>query len=191
VDGKHIAALGAARDTHREVLALLSDTARLSALRPETDVRWNPEDHGIYWILFAVDGTWAEPLDGWIELCLADRDDWSAKRRGVPAVGAGIALSDEYYEQVRSARLKDWRRDLAAGGVEVGVFDRYVRLWSTRSLTDLPRYDQSRYLAAWLDDTVAFLGRHAPELAGLAQPDGRQRSREPFGRSAHGGRGLG
>lgn len=164
MDAVHIAALAAARDTHRAVVSLLAEAASLASVKPESDVRWNKEDHGIYWVLFANTGTWAEPLDGWVELCVADRDDWSPRRFGVPSVGAGIALGEEYYEVVRSVRLRDWRESLAAGGVEVQVFDHYVRVWSTKYLTDLPDGDQAQYLATWLDETMAFLAEHDPGL---------------------------
>lgn len=191
MDATHIATLAAARDTHRAVISLLAEAAALSAFRPESDVRWNPEDHGIYWVLFSNAGTWAEPLDGWVELCIADRDDWSGKRLGVPAVGAGIALGDEYYEVVRSVRLKAWRERLAKGGVEVQVFDHYVRVWSTRYLTDLPDSDQAQDLATWLDEVMAFLADNDPGLASLAQSGGSQRGHEPVGGRSQGERGLG
>ncbi|GLZ35861.1 hypothetical protein Lesp02_80480 [Lentzea sp. NBRC 105346] len=190
MDTSHVGTLASARETHRAVVSLLADAARRSSFRPETDVRWNPEDHGIYWVLFSNAGTWAEPLDGWVELCIADRDDWTSQRRGVPAIGAGIALDEAYYEEVRSSRLKAWRQALGAGGVEVQVFDRYVRVWSTKYFSELPRREQPAHLASWLDETMAFLARHDPGLTGPAEPGGGERSGEPLGRRSHGLRGL-
>lgn len=81
--------------------ALSRRAALLSGLGHD-DGGWS-DGGGVPWRTFYVPTSWSAPLDGWVELHLADTDYWAIDRREHPALGAGLALPWPLVDQTRDA----------------------------------------------------------------------------------------
>lgn len=165
----HVAAYAKASETQDMLYGLLADAGDLCGYDREDGVDYHKEDFSQYWQIFNGDDTWAQPLDGYPELTIAESDGWTIDRAGEPAFGAGFTLPPDLHDQLRSADLLPWRERLSAEGVTVTEWESHVRVYRTLYLAELiakgPTIDsQARAVARWADESFAIVAAHPPNI---------------------------
>lgn len=164
----HVVTLAQTGETFDTLSTLLELAADLSENEPDGDFGCD-EDLSLYLQGFEAEGTWADPLDGYLELSLSGSDEWTREQTGEPAFGAGFNLPGDLEESLRSAARQPWRESLETQGVTVAELDGEILLYRTLYLADLvaegPTLDaQAQALATWADESFAILAAHDPSV---------------------------
>jgi hypothetical protein len=163
----HVAAFAKSSETHDILFTVLERAADMSAHDPDEGVGYPKDYFNQYWQAFKSDGTWAQPLEGYLELTVSESDEWTYDRAGEPAFGAGFTLPGDLQDQLRSAACAPWRGPLEAQGATIAEWDGYVRVYRTLYLAELigkgPTIDaQAQALAKWVDESFAIVTAHDP-----------------------------
>lgn len=165
----HVAAFAKASETHDILYTLLERAADLSAHDPDDGVGYPKDYFNQYWQAFKSDGTWALLLEGYLELMVAESDEWTYDRAGEPAFGAGIVLPGDLHDHLRSAACQPWRTALEFQGVTIAKWDDFVRVYRTFYLAELiamgPTIDaQALALKKWADESFAIVAANDPQV---------------------------
>ena len=177
----HVATFARTSETHDILFTLLERAADLSAHDADDGVGYPRDYFNQYWQAFKSESTWAIPLEGYLELTVAEGDEWTYSRAGEPAFGAGYSLPGDLRDELRAAARQPWRELLEAKGVTIAEWDGWVRVYRTLYLAELiPKGStidaQAQALAKWADDSFAIVAAHDPKVT-RTRPDTKRRSR--------------
>lgn len=167
---EHVNAFQLANSTAEVLVELLERAvAHADKLAPDGPVGVEKDNLGFYWQCFIGGPSWLKSAGGQIEVTLDDSDEWTLDRLEQPAIGAGAALPEALYDDLRAPSQGVWRDTLAADGFVLGMAGGKARVYRTVYLAELTAKGatldgQAAWLATWLEETVALLGRHDPEL---------------------------
>jgi hypothetical protein len=160
---------------------LLTRAGELSRLNQDGEATYSNDDWEVYWQLFDRSGSWAERLDGTVELDVWAHDEWVGTRMGQPALAVGFALPPHYYEHLRHSDNRAWRESAEQEGFSVGVAGGLTRVYRTKYLVELlaegPLLDaQAIAIARWVDSSTETLSALDPGIAAIPAP-ARRRTR--------------
>jgi hypothetical protein len=176
---EHVTAFIHLSETRQTLEELVKSAARMAELDLSDDFYWDDQDGAGVWQGFSTAGTWAEPLEGTIDLEVSSTDHWTSRRIGEPALGVGYSLPGALASALLSADKHAWRSALEAEGFSVRASDddSWVLVRRTKYLAELipaaVTLDlQAQLVADWADDALAVLARHDP---GVTLPPKRTR----------------
>ena len=177
-----VVAFARANRISEALTALLERTAEVSRLDPDGGCGSEKNDFGAYWQVFKDAAGWAQPLEGYAELHVADEDHWASDRVGEPGFGAGFTLPDRYYDGLRANARREWLTALEQEGFSIAASYGFTRIYRTLYLAELISKGatidtQARALAAWTEESIRSLQAHDPKVEPIAQPVSRRAQR--------------
>jgi hypothetical protein len=189
LDSENLQAFQKAAETTLGLVALLDRAGQ--HMRPE----FEPEEAGpdgaddgsYYWQLFTTpEGSWlsrieAGGFEAYPELMAASDDPWSSDSRGEPAFGVGYTLDEQLYELL--AADAEWLARLAHAGVDLDIYDGWVRIFCTKPMADVlgegaTLDEQARALARWAKQGLTTVGDLRPSDFDLPSKRRRRRSKD-------------
>lgn len=200
LDSENLQAFQKAAETTTGLLTLLERAGQhmRPEFEPDQDALDGAGDGSYYWQVFATpEASWLERIqaggfEAYPELMAASDDLWWADSRGEPAFGAGYTLDERLFEPL--AADSDWVARLEDAGVDLDVYDDYVRVFCTKQMADVLAEgktldEQARVLARWAKRAMMVVGDLLPgdfELPskrrrrpGQAKPDGEVQLTQP------------